>query len=228
VFGPYKDVTVSMNWNTNVISSAVTGTLQPVLTVMPTNLKTMDVVVLQRASAAVRTGLVYSRMRSSRRTCRTGSAWASSTSSPQAVAAGTFTCGSDAGFTTFINRYNSSSLLGIDFDIEGGQSQDVINNLVQRVVAAERTFPQLRFSFTIATLGGNSPNSLNQLGAWVMSAIRTFGLSKYTINLMVMDYGSTGPGNCTVVGSSCEMAQSAIAAAEDLHSFYGTPMPISS
>ncbi len=41
LFGPYKDVTVSMNWNTNVISSAVTGTLQPVLTVMPTNLKSL-------------------------------------------------------------------------------------------------------------------------------------------------------------------------------------------
>jgi hypothetical protein len=40
-FSPYKDITISLNWNTNVISSAVTGTLQPVLTVMPTNLKTL-------------------------------------------------------------------------------------------------------------------------------------------------------------------------------------------
>jgi chitinase len=134
-----------------------------------------------------------------------------------------FTCGSEAGFTNFINRYNSSSLLGIDFDIEGGQSQDTINNLVQRVVAAERTFPNLRFSFTVATLGGNSPNSLNQLGAWVIQAIKQFGLQKYTINLMMMDYGNTLASNCTIVGNSCDMAQSAIAAAEDLHSFYGTP-----
>ena len=44
-----------------------------------------------------------------------------------------------------------------------------------------------------------------------------------TINLMVMDYGSASPGNCTVVGGSCDMAQSAIAASENLHSFYGTP-----
>ena len=127
------------------------------------------------------------------------------------------------GFTTFINRYNSSSLLGIDFDIEGGQSQDVINNLVQRVVAAQRSFPNLRFSFTIATLGGNSPNSLNHAGCLGHQAIKPFGLTKYTINLMAMDYGSTTPGNCTVVGGSCDMAQSAIAAAENLHSFYGTP-----
>ena len=27
-FGPYKDITISMNWNTNVISTQVTGTLQ--------------------------------------------------------------------------------------------------------------------------------------------------------------------------------------------------------
>jgi chitinase len=138
-------------------------------------------------------------------------------------AAGVFTCGSDAGFTTFINRYNSSNLLGIDFDIEGGQSQDVINNLVARVKAAQSAFPNLRFSFTLQTLGGNSPNSLNQLGAWVVSAIKANGLQKYIINLMTMDYGSTSAGNCTIVGGVCEMGQSAIAAAENLHSFYGIP-----
>jgi chitodextrinase len=222
LFGPYKDVTVSMNWNTNVISSAVTGTLQPVLTVMPTNLESLtwsfatgecgsenwagiqpNALVTANVQNWVSTGKFY--------VISTGGA------------AGVFTCGSDAGFTTFINRYNSSSLLGIDFDIEGGQSQDVINNLVQRVVVAERSFPNLRFSFTVATLGGNAPNSLNILGTWVLQAIKQFGLSKYTINLMVMDYGNTQAGNCTIVGSSCDMAQSAIAAAENLHSFYGTP-----
>jgi hypothetical protein len=222
VFGPYKDVTVSMNWNTNVISSAATGTLQPVLTVMPTNLKTMTwSFATGECGSENWAGIQPNALVSAnvQNWVSMGKFYVISTGG----AAGTFTCGSDAGFTTFINRYNSSSLLGIDFDIEGGQNQDVINNLVQRVVAAERTFPNLRFSFTVATLGGNSPNSLNQLGAWVMSAIKTFGLTKYTINLMVMDYGSTNPGNCTIVGGSCEMAQSAIAAAENLHSFYGTP-----
>jgi hypothetical protein len=37
-YGPYKDITVSMNWNTNVISTAVTGTLPPVLSVKPAKL----------------------------------------------------------------------------------------------------------------------------------------------------------------------------------------------
>jgi len=211
-----------MNWNTNVISSAVTGSLQPVLTVMPTNLKAMTWAFATGECgsenwAGIQPGALVSA--NVQNWVSNGKFYMISTGG----ASGVFTCGSDAGFTTFINRYNSSNLLGIDFDIEGGQSQDVINNLVQRVVAAERTFPNLRFSFTLATLGGNSPNSLNQLGAWVMSAIKTYGLTKYSINLMVFDYGSTSAGNCTIVGGSCEMAQSAIAAAENLHSFYGTP-----
>jgi hypothetical protein len=211
-----------MNWNTNVISSAVTGTLQPVLTVMPTNLKTLTwSFATGECGSENWAGIQPNALVSAnvQNWVSMGKFYIISTGG----AAGTFTCGSDAGFTTFINRYNSSNLLGIDFDIEGGQSQDVINNLVQRVVAAERSFPNLRFSFTIATLGGNSPNSLNILGTWVLQAIKQFGLSKYTINLMVMDYGNTLAGNCTIVGSSCEMAQSAIAAAENLHSFYGTP-----
>jgi hypothetical protein len=137
--------------------------------------------------------------------------------------AGVFTCGTDSGFATFIERYYSSNMLGVDFDIEGGQSQDVINNLVARVKVAEATYPSLRFSFTIQTLGGNSPNSLNQLGAWVVSAIQSAGLTHYTINLMTMDYGSTLASNCTIVSGACEMGQSAVAAAQNLHSYYGVP-----
>jgi hypothetical protein len=211
-----------MNWNTNVISSAVTGTLQPVLTVMPTNLKSLTwSFATGECGSENWAGIQPNALVSAnvQNWISMGKFYVISTGG----AAGVFTCGSDSGFTTFINRYNSSSLLGIDFDIEGGQSQDVINNLVQRVVAAERTFPKLRFSFTVATLGGNSPNSLNQLGAWVIQAIKQFGLQRYTINLMVMDYGNTLASNCTIVGNSCDMAQSAIAAAENLHSFYGTP-----
>src|SRR5581483_4301891 len=222
VFGPYKDVTISMNWNTNVISSAVTGTLQPVLTVMPTNLKTLTWSFASGECGSENwagiqpSALVAANVQN---WVSTGKFYIISTGGQ----AGVFTCGSDAGFATFINRYNSSSLLGIDFDIEGGQSQDVINNLVQRVKVAQGTFPNLRFSFTLQTLGGNSPNSLNSLGAAVVSAIKAAGLQKYTINLMTMDYGSTSAGNCTIVGGVCEMGQSAIAAAENLHSFYGIP-----
>ena len=79
-------------------------------------------------------------------------------------AAGSFTCGSDAGFETFINRYASSSLAGIDFDIEAGQSQADIDNLVARVKNSQAKHPGLRWSFTLATLGGNSPQSLGSIG----------------------------------------------------------------
>ena len=211
-----------MNWNTTVISSAVTGTLQPVLTVMPTNLKTMTWAFAtgecgsENWAGIQPTALVSANVQN---WVSMGKFYIISTGGQ----AGVFTCGSDAGFATFINRYNSANMLGIDFDIEGGQSQDVINNLVQRAVTAEKSFPNLRFSFTLQTLGGNSPNSLNQLGAWVMQAIKQYGLPKYTINLMTMDFGSTSAGNCTVVNGACEMGQSAIAASENLHSFYGVP-----
>ena len=62
------------------------------------------------------------RLRSSPRTCelrQQGKKYIISTGG----AAGSFTCGSDAGFETFIQRYNSSRLTGIDFDIEAGQSR---------------------------------------------------------------------------------------------------------
>lgn len=221
-FSPYKDITISMNWNTNVISSAVTGSLQPVLQVMPSNLKTLTwgfatgecgteswaglpgpAVAAANVQNFVSMGKFY--------VISTGGA------------AGSFRCSSDAGFDTFIRRYYSSNMLGVDFDIEAGQSAADIASLMQRVINAKRNFPGLRFSFTIATLGGNSPQSLGPTGITVMNAIRSSGLTGYTINLMTMDYGSTTPSNCVVVAGRCDMAQSAIAAAENLHSFYGVP-----
>jgi chitinase len=56
-----------------------------------------------------------------------------------------------------------------------------------------------------------------------MNAIKSAGLANYIIDLMVMDYGSAIPSNCTISNRVCEMGQSAIAAAENLHAFYGVP-----
>jgi len=136
---------------------------------------------------------------------------------------GVFTCGSDAGFTKFINTYMSPNLVGVDFDIEGGQSQADVTNLVARVKAASQTFPNLRFSFTLASFGGTATPNLNSLGDSVMKAIQAAKLTNYTINLLAFDFGSTTPNNCTVVNGSCEMGQSLNQAAQVLHSFYGTP-----
>ncbi len=38
-------------------------------------------------------------------------------------AAGIFSCATDAGMETFLGRWASSNLIGVDFDIEAGQSQ---------------------------------------------------------------------------------------------------------
>ena len=138
-------------------------------------------------------------------------------------AAGAFTCGSDANFAKFISTYYSANLIGIDFDIEGGVDQAQITELVKRVKVAQASYPSLRFSFTLATLGSTGSGSqLNILGNWVLEAIKTVGLgwNNLFINLMAMDYGSA-----CVVGSSgnCDMGASAVAAAESLHSYFNVP-----
>ncbi len=150
--------------------------------------------------------------------------------------AGSFTCTSDAGFDTFVNLYNSSAMIGVDFDIEAGQSASDIANLVARVKAAQSKYPNMRFSFTIATLatsksgsstavdmGSSSPNPLGSMGIAVMSAIQSAGLTNYYVNLMTMDYGGAAAVNCVLSGGACEMGQSAIQAAMDFHGYYKLP-----
>ena len=223
IFSPYKDLTINMNWNTNVISTNVTGSLQPVLNVMPGKLNTLTwAFATGECGSENWAGLTPSQVAGAnvQAAVNAGKSYIVSTGG----AAGSFTCGSDAGFSKFIQTYYSANMLGVDFDIEAGQSQGDINNLIQRVIVAQRTYPNLRFSFTIATLGGNSPQSLGETGVMVMNAIQAAGLTNYTINLMTMDYGSAIPGNC-VVGSSgsCDMGQSAVQAAINLHGYYGVP-----
>ncbi|HET6345034.1 MAG TPA: glycosyl hydrolase, partial [Myxococcota bacterium] len=140
-------------------------------------------------------------------------------------AAGSFTCASDAAFFSFIDRYASAQLVGIDFDIEAGQSADSIAALVARVKAAQAhpKYGRLRYSFTLATLGGDSPQSLGDKGVTVMAALKAAGLGGYFVNLMTMDYGSTKPVNCVVKNGQCDMGASAIQAAVNLNRFYGVP-----
>jgi chitinase len=223
VFSPYKDITVSMNWNTNVISTAVTGTLSPVLTVTPAKLPMITWAFATGecgsenwgglSAAAVAAANVQTFVNA-------GKKYVLSTGG----AAGSFTCGSDAGFETFVNRYASSSLAGVDFDIEAGQSQATVDNLVARVKASQSKHPGLRWSFTIATEGGNTSQALGSAGIMVMNSIKSHGLTGYLVNLMTMDYGSAIASNCTLGSNGkCDMAQSAIQAAIDLHTYYGTP-----
>jgi hypothetical protein len=154
-------------------------------------------------------------------------------------AAGSFTCGTDSGMSTFINRWMSSGLIGVDFDIEAGQSQAVIQALVSRIQTAHGSYPGLRFSLTIATLANNNgastaqslgsgvQDSLNVYGDNVIAAVKsTFGAtwpSFVTVDLMVMDFGSASDGVCVVSGGACQMGESSLQAAYNLHDRWGVP-----
>lgn len=235
VYSPYKDATISMNWNTNVISTNVTGQLSPVLSVLPTGVRTLTLAFATGECGSENwAGVDGGAMAAANVPLFTAANvnYVISTGG----AAGMFTCGTDAGMAAFIDRYASSNLIGIDFDIEGGQTQQVINDLVQRVAVAQRKYPGLRFSFTLATLapsqqgattasswGASAPDSFNIYGDWVMQAIQAAGLKNYTIDLMTMDYGSASAGNCVVANGTCQMGQSAIQAAMNLHDHWGVP-----
>jgi hypothetical protein len=139
---------------------------------------------------------------------------------------GVFTCATDEGMNRFITRYASPQLIGIDFDIEAGQSAAQIDSLVQRAKNAGAKWPTLRFSFTIATHAGadGSLRSLNATGEAILAAIRRIGLDDYVLNLMVMDYGVPDLKFCVVkAGGSCDMGGSAAQAARNVNARYGVP-----
>lgn len=238
IFSPYKDVGISLNWNTNVISSAVSGTmteLAPTLAAKGAKAVTLAFATGE-CGAENWAGLAGETLASVNvsRLVSAGIDYVVSTGG----AAGSFTCGSDAGFATFLDRWDSPRLRGVDFDIEAGQSTKVLADLAQRIKAAHTTHPSLRFSLTLATLaanagsstamslGGSAPNSLNATGAAAIAAVRqALGVadteaawpSYVTVNLMTMDYGSTNASNCVVASGKCDMGQSAIQAAHNLH-----------
>jgi hypothetical protein len=137
-----------------------------------------------------------------------------------------FTCSSDAGMEQFVARYASAQLVGFDFDIEAGQTPDMVRSLIQRIKAAQLRQPHLRMSFTVATLAASdgSLDSINAQGQSVLAAIRDAQLENYLINLMVMDYGPATPANCVVRDGRCDMAASARQAAHNLHTRHGVPL----
>jgi chitinase len=231
LFSPYKDVTINMNWNTDQMQSAVTGTDLPV--VGSGSLVSQYIPKLPAITLAFATGTCGSETWGG----VSGAGWAAE-NIPQLQgaglnyvvstggAAGTFSCASTAGMESFIARYASPHLVGIDFDIEGGQTQADIQNLVNAAAGAQSAYPNLQFSFTLATLAASdgSFGGVNSLGNEVVRAVLGSSLSKYVINLMTMDYGSSASSSvCVVASGSCEMAQSAIQAVQNLEHAYGIP-----
>jgi len=223
---------VNADWNTDTMRTAVTGTTVPVTQAMNAMNSTLTwAFATGECGTENWAGMSASTFASANVPLfvNAGKRYIVSTGG----AAGSFTCGSDTGFTTFIERYKSANLVGIDFDIESGQTQAQIDSLIQRVKNAQSKYPNLHFSFTLATLAQNNsssptavemctkaPNSLGSVGTTVMQRIKALGLTNYFINLMTMDYG-TGTGVCVMNGGACDMGQSAIQAAMNLHNYWG-------
>jgi chitinase len=230
LFSPYKDVTINMNWNTYQMQSAVEGSDLPV--VGPGSLVSEYIPDLPAITLAFATGECGSETWGG----VSGADWAAE-NIPQLEAAnldyvvstggsaGTFTCDSTADMESFIATYASPNLVGIDFDIENGQTESEIEDLVDAAAGAQSEYPNLQFSFTLATLGASDGSyaGVNSLGNEVVEAVLGSGLQNYVINLMTMDYGSASSSVCVVVSGSCEMAQSAIQAVENLEYTYGIP-----
>jgi chitinase len=230
LFSPYKDVTINMNWNTDEMQSAVEGSDLPV--VGSGSLVSQYIPKLPAITLAFATGACGSETWGG----VSGASWAAE-NVPQLQSAGlnyvvstggeagTFSCDSTAGMEAFIARYASPHLVGIDFDIEGGQTQSEITDLADAAAGAQAQYPNLQFSFTLATLAASdgSFGGVNSLGNEVVEAVLGSSLKTYVINLMTMDYGSASSSVCVVVSGSCEMGQSAIQAVKNLEHTYGIP-----
>jgi chitinase len=231
LFSPYKDVTINLNWNTNSMQSAASGAMLPVtgsgglLATQLPNLRAVTLAFATGECGSENWGGV------------SGPSFASANIpalSAQGVRyvvstggqAGAFTCASSGGMASFIARYASPKLAGIDFDIEGGQTQAQVNALIASAVANQGAYPNLRFSFTLATLAASdgSYGGLNSVGDMVVRAVKASSLQNYTINLMVMDYGGPSAGVCVVAGGVCDMGQSSIQAAVNLQHTYAIPL----
>ncbi|HEX4404642.1 MAG TPA: glycosyl hydrolase [Polyangia bacterium] len=246
VFGPYKDTSINMNWNTNTISTKVGGDLAGFTSDLGQAGKaTVSLAFATGECGAENWGGVPGADLASVNVplfMQAGIKYVVSTGG----AAGSFTCGSDAGMNTFIDRWSSANLVGVDFDIEAGQSTAVIGDLVARIKGAHGKYPTLRFSLTLATLatsaqgaataqslGAAAQDSFNSYGDNVLAAVKS-GLgfsgaastwpSYVTVNLMTMDYGTAGASICVVSDGACEMGQSAIQAAYNLRDKFGVPL----
>ena len=223
VHGPYKDLTIALDRDTHVITTRVSGVAQPITAVLPPGSTLSWAFAIGECGSETLGGLDAQKIADANLAAfnRAGVDYIVSTGGE----GGLFTCGSDAGMAAFIARYASPHLVGIDFDIEARQTPEIVDALVRRAVAAQRKHPGLRFSFTLPTLAAadGSRAGLNEQGRSVLQAIRSHGLTRYTINLMVMDYGPPASANCVVANDVCDMGASAIQAAENLHAAQGVP-----
>lgn len=228
VYGPYKHLNMAVDAQNPVATTQVLGTAQ-VLANTPRSALMPGATALSLAFASGECGqekwgdLPAQSVADANITAfkRAGLPYIISTGGEGNV----FTCGTDAAMEQFVARYETPMLLGFDFDIEAGQTPDMIRNLLQRIKVAQLRRPHLRMSFTVATHAASDAGqaSLNAQGQQVLAAIREVQLDGYFINLMVMNYGPAKPANCVVREGRCDMTASAAQAVHNLHSRYGIP-----
>jgi chitinase len=228
VYGPYKHLNMAVNSQNPVATTQVLGTPQ-VLAATPRAVLMPGAQALTLAFASGECGQEKWGDLSARAVAHANIDTFKRAALPYIISTGgegnIFTCGTDAAMEQFVARYESPMLLGFDFDIEAGQTPDMIRSLLQRIKVAQLRRPHLRMSFTVATHAASdaSQASLNSQGKQVLAAIREVNLNNYFINLMVMNYGPAKPANCVVREGRCDMAASAAQAVQNLHNRYGIP-----
>ncbi len=244
MFGPYKDTGINMNWNTNVISTSVSGSMTGFAADLTGNGgKTVSLAFATGECGSENWGGVAGDAMATANVSLLTAAGVKYIVSTGG-AGGIFSCSGDAGMATFIGRWTSAGLVGVDFDIEAGQTPAQIGDLLSRIKAAHATSPALRFSLTLGTLANNNgastaqslgsaaTDSFNTYGDQAMAAVKsTLGFAGspstwpayLTVDLMTMDYGSPSSGVCVVSGGACQMGQSALQAAYNLHDKWGVP-----
>jgi hypothetical protein len=246
VFSPYKDTSINMNFNTNVMSVRQTGALTPLATEFPTTgAKTVTLAFATGNCGSETWGGI------SGATIAQANAAALNAAGIKYIvstggAGGAFNCASDAGMDTFISRWATPSLIGVDLDIEVGQSAKEVEDIIRTVKTAHAKRPGLRFSLTVATIaaskdgatrassnGAGAGGSINQTGVGVLDAVKTvFGFngnpstwpSFMTVNLMTMDFGPGSSSICVFANGECNMGESAIQAAFNLRDKFGVPL----
>ncbi|WP_420370117.1 carbohydrate-binding protein [Curtobacterium sp. L1-20] len=228
VFSPYKDITVNLDWNTNVMNTAVTGTRIPVVgsagslvSTREPGLKAITLAFATGTCGSENWGGVAADAFASANIPKLDAAGVNYIVSTGG-AAGSFKC-SGTALQSFIARYATPHMIGVDFDIESGQSAADVQNLVNAAALAQSKYPGMRFSFTLATLAASdgSFGGLNSTGDATVKAIKASTLTNYTVNLMTMDFGRATTANCVLSGSTCQMGKSAIQAVTNLQHTYG-------
>lgn len=241
---PYKDALIGLDWNTFVISTAVSGRTVPLTDDLTRQRVTGATIGFATGECGDETwgGAATDALAAAnaKRFARANLAYALATGG----AAGAFTCATDAGMQKFLAAWNARPPSVLDYDIEGGVTAVDITHLLQRLRPLRLRYPALHYRLTLATLapnqGGSSAVSLgmkaadgfNAVGDQTMQAVRdvlgwrgneSTWPADVDVNLMVMDYGGADASVCVVADGQCQMGQSAIQAAMNLHDRWHVP-----